>query len=145
TELGVTAAVLLGRGNMRFHPAPDTEKSQVKIFSGSQTLDTPFEAAFIRLNPAEFDGRIAASQLVARPVDQRLFRRADEVFREEAAKSYSLDLADLSRDTWWLTPSPGDFLAEVRTRRYDTLTYAKASAQPEDISLFDRKRRRNIA
>jgi hypothetical protein len=33
----------------------------------------------------------------------------------------------------------------MHTRRYDTLTYARSSAEAEDITLFDRKRHRNIA
>src|SRR5262249_386003 len=41
-DLGVTAIVLIGRGTIHFHPAPDTEKGQVKIFCGSETLDTSF-------------------------------------------------------------------------------------------------------
>ena len=59
--------------------------------------------------------------------------------------SFSLDLSDLSRDTWSLLPQPGDFVAEVRTRRYDKLTFARASSEPEDVSLFQRARKRNIA
>ena len=33
----------------------------------------------------------------------------------------------------------------MRTRRFDTLTYARSGAEAEDITLFDRKRQRNIA
>ena len=33
----------------------------------------------------------------------------------------------------------------MRTRRFDTLTYAKSGAEAEDITLFDRKRHHNIA
>jgi len=51
----------------------------------------------------------------------------------------------LSRDPWSLLPGPGDFVAEVRTRRFDTLTYARSGGEAEDISLFDRKRHRNIS
>ena len=39
----------------------------------------------------------------------------------------------------------GDLIAEVRTRRLGSLTYARSTKDPEDISLFDRRRRRNIA
>ena len=60
-------------------------------------------------------------------------------------KSFGLDLGDLSADTWSLLPGIGDFLAEVRTRRFDTLTYARSVSEVEDISLFDRKNRRNIS
>ena len=42
-------------------------------------------------------------------------------------------------------PPSGDFIAEIRTRRYDTLTYARSAAEAEDMTLFDRKRQHNIA
>ena len=63
------------------------------------------------------------------------------MFREESQKSFVIDLGDLSRDEWTLLPGQGDFLAEMRTKRFDTLTYAKSGAEAEDITLFDRKRR----
>jgi hypothetical protein len=145
TDQGVTAAVLLGRGTMSFHPSPETEKGQVKIFAGSETLETRFDAAFIRINPADFDSAIAASQLQAKVAEPREFRRADDVFREDSQKSFLIDLGDLSRDAWSLLPGSGDFLAEVHTRRFDRLTYAKSSSEAEDISVFDRKRHHNIS
>jgi hypothetical protein len=144
-DVGVTAAVLLGRGELSFHPTPETEQGQLKIFAGSETLQTPFDAAFVRLNPTDFDQLVAAGQVVPSPVAPALLRRAEEVFREESAKSFAIDLGDLSHDAWSVLPSPNDFLAEVRTRRYDTLTYARSSSEPEDINFFDRKRHRNIA
>ncbi len=145
TDQGVTGVVLLGRGTMKFHPAPETEQGQVKIFCGAKILAAEFDAAFLRLNPADYAQIVDAQQLVERPMDPAALRRADEVFREESPKSFSLDLADLSRDSWWMLPQPGDLLAEVRTRRFGTLTYARSTSDPEDISVFDRKRRRNIA
>jgi len=144
-DIGVTGLVLLGRGTMSFHPSPDTEKGQVKIFCGSEALDTSFSAAFIRINPSDFEGAIAAASLQPRAVDGRELRRADEVFRDDAQKSFVIDLGDLSRDAWSLLPGAGDFIAELHTRKYDTLTYAKSSAEAEDITLFDRKRHHNIA
>ena len=53
---------------------------------------------------------------------------------------YALDLGDLTRDTWSLLPGADDFVAEVRTRRFDTLTYARCRNEPEDITLFNRRR-----
>jgi hypothetical protein len=144
-DQGVTGAVLLGRGTMSFHPSPATEKGQIRIFAGSETLETRFDAAFIRLNPADFDSAIAASQLQAKVAEPREFRRADEVFRDDSAKSFMIDLGDLSRESWSLLPGTGDFLAEVHTRRFDTLTYAKSSSEAEDITVFDRKRHHNIS
>ncbi|MBI3493924.1 MAG: hypothetical protein HY047_19425 [Acidobacteria bacterium] len=144
-DQGVTGLVLLGRGAIDFHPAPETEKGQVKIFCGRETLETTFDAAYIRVHPSDFERLVAASQLQQTPVDPRELRRAQDVFREESQKSFAIDLGDLSRDAWTLLPTVGDFLAELRTRRYDTLTYAKSSTEAEDITLFDRKRHHNIS
>ena len=145
TDQGVTGLVLLGRGEMRFHPKPVTEKGQLKIFCGADTLDARFDAAFIRVNPDDFNRLVAADHLTARAVDPRELRRADDIFRDEAPKSFGLELGDLSRETWSMLPVDGDFLAEIRTRRFDTLTYARLGAQPEDVNLFERKKHRNIA
>jgi hypothetical protein len=137
--------VLFGRGQMLFSPAPDAEQGQVRIFSGSGTLDTRFDTAFIRLNPAEYESRVSADSMTTVPVDARMLRRAQGVFAEDAPKSFSLDLTDLSRDTWYLLPNFGDFLAEIRTRRHGTLTYARATSEAEDVTLFDRAKQRNIS
>jgi hypothetical protein len=142
---GPTAVVLIGTGEMTFRPAPAAERDQVKIFCGSETLQTPFEVAFLRLSPGDLDRYVVHGALVERPVDQRDLKRADEVFDEELPKSFGLDLSDLSPDPWSLAPASGDFLADVRTRRFETLTYARSHSEPEDISLFDRKRHRNIS
>ena len=144
-EGGVTAVVLLGKGTVNFHPAPATEKGQVKIFCGSETLETRFEAAYLRFNPGDFDAFFSAAALQAVAVDARALKHAQEVFREESAKSFVIDLGDLSRDPWTLLPGQGDFLAELRTRKFDTLTYARSGTEPEDITMFDRKRHHNIA
>src|SRR5262249_11076226 len=69
TDQGTTALVLLGRGQMRFDPRPQTEKGQVKIFCGKETLESAFDAAFVRINPADFDTRVAFDRLTARAVD----------------------------------------------------------------------------
>jgi len=144
-DAGATAVVLLGKGTMNFHPAPATEKGQVRIFCGNETLETRFDTAYIRLNPADFESLFSASALQTVAVDARTLKRAQDVFRDESPKSFVIDLGDLSRDPWTLLPGQGDFLAEMRTRRFDTLTYARSGTEAEDITLFDRKRHHNIA
>lgn len=142
---GMTAAVLLGRGEMRFAPTPPTEQRQIALLTRRPELRQPFDAALVRFHPLDAGSRLPQAQLVEVPVDQRALARARSVFEEEVGKSYSVDLGDLSRARWSLLPSRGDFLAEIRTQRYDTLTYARSSADPEDITLFDRRRRRNLS
>ncbi len=139
------ALVLVGRGDMTFSPAPATERGQVKIFTGSETLQTPFDAAYVRASAFDLAAAVAQGTLSEQQVDPREFKRADEVFRAEVAKSFVLDLSDMSPEIWSLPPQSGDLLAEVRTKRFDTLTYALSSGEPEDVALFDRRRRRNIA
>jgi hypothetical protein len=143
TDQGTTGLILLGHGDLKFHPAPETERGQVRIFSGSETLESRFDAAYVRVGA--LDMHADRSVLVPRPVDPRDLRRAEQVFREESPKSFMVDLADLSRDNWSLLPAWDDFLAEIRTRRFDTLTYARSSSEAEDVSLFDRRRKRNIS
>jgi hypothetical protein len=145
TAEGVTGVALLGDGTMTFSPGPPEERGQVRLFSGAETIDTSFTAVFVRLNPFEFDQQLKSQLTASVPVDARALRRAQVVFDEEIGKSFSLDLRDLSRENWSLLPQPGDFVAEVRTRRYNTLTFARSLAQPEDVTLFHRGRQRNIA
>lgn len=145
TAEGVTAVILLGEGSMHFTPAPAEERGQVRLYAGTDRLETPFTAAFVRLNPYEFDQQIKKQVVAAEVVDTRALRRAQTLFDEEVGKSFSLDLRDLSRDNWSLLPQPGDFLSEVRTRRFGTLTYARSTSEAEDITLFHRERQRNIS
>jgi hypothetical protein len=142
---GTTALVLLGKGRMIFRPAPETERRQLELFDGKPALQTRFRAAFLRLNPFEYGSRVTTNALREVPVAKAVVESAQQVFQEESPKSYGVDLGELSRDAWSLLPSHGDFLAEVRTRRFGTLTYVQASDEYEDISLFDRAARRNIS
>ncbi len=142
---GTTGLVLIGRGVMRFAPAPASERGQLRIYSGGDTLDAEFETAFVRLSPSDYRRRVTTSSLTPSVPEARVVRRAQDVFRRESAKSLSVDLQDLSRDTWHLLPPPEDFLAEVDTRRFNTLTYSRSSAQAEDVTLFHRSDRRTVA
>ncbi len=142
---GATVAVLLGKGEMTFSPGPDAERRQIALLTGGPSLRQSFDAAMIRLSPSDQALRLPPDQLAAVPVDRKQLLQAQEVFADDIGKSFSVDLADLSRDTWSLVPSIGNLLVEVRTRRYGTLTYAHDGGDQEDISLFDRARRRNLA
>jgi hypothetical protein len=144
-DTSTTGLVLVGRGEMRFHPRPAAEKGQVKIFCGSETLVTPFTAAFVRMDPSEFERLVTSDRLTETPVNPRDLRRAADIFKEDFSKSYHLGLGDLSADSWSLLPGPGNFVAELHTRRFGTLTYVRSKSEPEDITLFDRVRHRNIA
>ena len=145
TAEGTTAVVLLGRGRMHFGPSDPAEQTQIRIFSGEPQLTADFDAAFIRVRPSEFADLVTPASLTPRAVSAGDLRRASEVFDEYIGQTFNIDLRDLSRERWSLIPTTGDLIAEVRTRRLGSLTYARSSKDAEDISLFDRKRRRNIA
>jgi len=142
---GITGLILLGRGQMSFSPAAAAERGQLRLFGGNETLSSQFDSAFVRISPSDYAARVAASTLTETNPDSRTARRAEEVFSEHASKSFNVDLQDLSPDAWYLLPPLGDFLAEIETRRFDTLTYTLTAEQAEDISLFRRKDRLTLA
>jgi hypothetical protein len=142
---GVTGLVLIGRGEMRFSPTSAAERGQVRLFSGSDTLTSAFEEAFVRISPSDYQKRVTTGSLTAGVPQERLSRRAMEIFNRESNKSFNVDLQDLSPDAWHLLPPADDFLAEIDTRRFDTLTYTRSSAQAEDVTMFRRKDRRTLA
>jgi hypothetical protein len=142
---GITAVVVLGRGRTDFSPAPEAERGQLRIFCGSDALRVDFDALYVRLSPADFGRTFSGPPLTPRDVDAGDLRRASQIFQTYLSKSFQIDLGDLSAAEWSLVPDPGDFIAEFETHRYGALTYARSTADPEDISLFDRRRRRNIS
>ena len=141
---GTTAIVLMGHGDFTFSPAPRAEKGQVKVFSGAETLQSRFDWLYVRVNPADFDRHIAAASLTPRPVDKRDFRRADLIFQDNVTLSFGLDLNDLSREKWSLSPRSGDLVTEIQTDKTH-LTYMRSMADREDIRFFDRTRQRTIS
>jgi hypothetical protein len=141
---GTTAIVLIGQGDFTFSPAPRAEKVQVKLFGGSDTLQRRFDWLYVRVNPGDFARHIAAAALTPRLVDKRDFRRADLIFRDNVERSYGLDLNDLSREKWSLSPRFGDLVTEIQTDK-SHLTYMRSTADPEDIRFFDRTHQRTIA
>ena len=142
---GTTALVVIGRGEMTFTPAPETERGQVKLLTGSETLRTPFDSVFIRVPPGEFAAHLSTDALEPTTVDQSALRSAQSLFSAHIGRSFSVDLGDLGSEPWSLLPTTSDFLAEIPTRRFGTLTYAHATSQPEDITLFNRSERHNVS
>ena len=144
TDAGVTGIVVLGRGEMTFSPTPQSEKGQVRIYSGGDTHQARFSSLYLRAHPSEFDRRLDVTAFHARDVDPRDLRRAESVFQENLPNSYGIELADLSRDKWSVIPKFGDIVSEMQADRTH-LTYMKSVSDPEDIRFFDRTRSRTIA
>ena len=142
---GITGMVLLGRGILSFSPAPEAERGQVRLLTGRETLETALSAAFVRVNPVAFASRVSLPEMRRHPVDRDELERAREVFDRFAPLSFGVDLGDLSDKSWSMTPGGGDFIADMQTDRYGTLTFAQSATQPEDVSLFERESQRIIA
>src|SRR4051794_40554078 len=145
TTDGPTAMVILGRGRMKFSPPELAERTQVHILSGRDELVEEIDIAFLRFAPSQFVSVVDKNALKPRSVELSDARAAAAVFNDLAPRSLQVDLSDISRDRWSLTPGFDDVIAELRTRRFGTLTYARSHDEPEDINLFDRKRRRKIS
>ena len=135
---GVTALVLLGKGDVRFAPPDVGEQGQLRVFSGSPTLDSTIDAAFLRINPAEFAERVSEHSLVPSKEAAADFGRAQSIFADLAPRSFNLDLGDFTDEHWSIEPTFGSLVVEFRTRRFSWLTYTRSPGEPEDISLFDR-------
>ena len=144
TDAGVTGIVIVGRGEMTFSPTPASEKGQVKIFAGAETLTSTFDWVYLRAHPAEFDRRLDVSSFHARDVDPRDLRRAEAVFQENLPLSFGIELADLSRERWSVLPKFGDLVAEINANR-GHLAYMKSGNEAEDIRFIDRTRSRTIS
>jgi len=142
---GSTALLFRGRGSMRFAPPDPAEQVQLRAFGGKPVLESDIDNALIRFNPGDFENRFRSSQLVPTEVDASEAGKARAVFEEYSGLSYTLNLGDLTSDRWSLLPPRGDVLAELHTKRYGTLTYLRSTNDPEDVSLFDRARGRNIS
>jgi hypothetical protein len=147
SDNGVTAMVLRGKGEVVFSPSDPAEQTQLRLFNGGRfPLATPIDSAFLRLNPGEFAERIPGASLTpATRINQNELRRAEEIFADLAPRSYNLDLSELTADRWYLEPSYGNFVVEFRSGRHGWLTYVRSPNDPDDITLFDRGRNRNIS
>ena len=145
TPDGPTAVVLIGRALLQFAPADQAERTQIAIFSGAEQISTEVDAVMVRVRPSDFAAGFAPGTLVPRPPAAGDARRAADYFEEYIGKTLTIDLNDLSRDRWSLLPQQGDLIAELRTRRYGNLTYARSQSDAEDVSFFDRRRKKNIA
>jgi hypothetical protein len=143
---GVTALVLRGKGEVQFSPSDPAEQGQLRIFNGRSPLAAEIDSAFVRLNPAEFVERLTKEMLVpSTRVDQTEARRAEEIFADLAPRTYNLDLRELTSERWSLEPSYGNMVVEFRSSKHGWLTYVRSPNDPDDISLFDRARNRNIS
>ena len=141
--VGPTVLVFVGEGTVRFRPRVETERSQLRHYSGRPELVEAVRSAFVRIHPADFHRVLSPGRLEPDPAGASRFAAAQRVYREQAEESFVLDTA-LPRSPWWLMPSLGDALVAFQGR-HGVLTYALSRSDPEGITLFDRRRRLQIS
>lgn len=141
----MTGLVVIGDGDVVFSPAPDSEKGQLRLFADADVLRTRVSRFFLRVNPVDAPHRITLDALRPAETDRGQLDRARRFFTDQVGLSYSLDLSDLSRDSWNLVPPIGDLLVDMDLPKFGLLSYARSGGDAEDVSLFDRRRRKNIS
>lgn len=141
----LTALVVIGDGDVTFAPPTESEQGQVRLVTGEDVLRARVSRFFVRVNPVDVDQRLDPGALTPMDLDRAALEKARRFFGDQVGQSYSLDLSDLSRDTWSLVPPIGDMLVDMDLARYGQLTYARSGGESEDVSLFDRKRRKNVS
>jgi hypothetical protein len=140
-----TAVVVLGDGEVTFSPPPEYEKGQLRLLTGDEVLRTRVSRLFLRVNPSDAAQRLTLDALRPMDTDRSLFDRARKLFGDQVGQSYSLDLNDLSRENWNLVPQIGDLLVDMDVARFGMLSYARSAGDSEDVSLFDRRKRKNLS
>ena len=141
----LTALVIIGDGDVTFSPPTESEQGQVRLVAGDEVLRTKVSRLFLRVNPADAAQRITTDAMTPMATDRTMLDRARKIFSEQVGQSYSLDLNDLSRENWNLVPPIGDLLIDMDVARFGQISYARSGAESEDVSLFDRKRRKNLS
>jgi hypothetical protein len=142
-NLGPTLLVFVGEGEVRVSPGPAAEREELRRFAGAPELRDGVRTAFVRLHPASLPEMLQPARLEPDPDAARRFPAAEKVYREHAHRYFALD-APLPRAPWWLMPGVGDLSVTFETRRHGELTFARSASEPEDLSLFDRAKRRQI-
>ncbi|AMY12909.1 Aminopeptidase N [Luteitalea pratensis] len=141
----ITALVVIGDGEVTFSPKPESEKGQLRLVAGDEVLRSKVSRLFLRVNPADVAQHVSLDSLKPMETDRGMLDRARRLFGDQVGQSYSLDLNDLSRETWNLVPPIGDLLVDMDLARFGQISYARSGGDSEDISLFDRKRRKNLS
>jgi len=139
-----TGVVLVGKGWMNFTPPVRSERSQVRLFGGSEAFGAAFDEAYVRFHPTAFGTHAGSAPIRESPLPEALRRRAEALLAEESGRSFALP-APPGSPTLSVLPPPGDFLAEIRTPRHGRFAYARVGANPEDIVFMDRVRSLAIA
>jgi hypothetical protein len=123
---------------VRFKPTPEAEREQLRLFCGRRELVAHVKSVCVRLNPGDLHELIGPQPLEPDPAAGERYRAARAAFQRQGTDVYRLE-ASLPGSPWWTFPLPGKAAVTFDAQR--TSLAFSVTAQPEGISLFDRKRR----
>jgi hypothetical protein len=129
----------VGRARVRFRPAPEAEREQLRQFGGTTTLDRAVKWAFVRLQPIDFYRALGSRVLEPEPNPGARRAVAERVFRDRAERSFIVD-APLPRSPWWLMPGVGDAVVDFPWGRKRVPTLAHRAARGRELSTRPRPR-----
>jgi hypothetical protein len=142
-ELGPTVLVFVGQGTVKVTPQPATEREQLRQFCGKPEMEERIKTMFMRIHPADLHKVLLPTRLDPDPAAASRYPNARRFYDQQVGRAFVLEAA-LPRSPWWTLPGLGDASVTFETARRGTLTFTVSRAEPEDISLFDRARRRQI-
>ena len=142
-SLGPTLLLFVGEGEVLFSPQPAAERDELRRFAGAAPWREEVRSAFVRIHPADLHRVLDKMLFEPDPDAPARLPAAQRVYRAQVQRYFILDAA-LPKAPWWLLPSLGDASVTFVTKRHGELTYAVSSSEAEDLSLFDRARRRQI-
>ena len=102
------------------------------------------KTAFARLHPADLHRVLQPARARPRPAGPPRGCPRPSGSSASRPTATSSSTRALPRSPWWLLPGLGDASVTFETRKHGELTFAVSSAEAEDLSLFDRAKRRQI-
>ena len=126
------ASCCSARGEARFHPAPEVEKGQLKIFCGADVLQTRFDATYVRMNPQD-----VAALVDAEPPDAAAGRCARAPARRGGVSRGGAEVVRRGHGR----PEPRPVVAPAGRRRFSRRDPHRALRHP-DLRAIARPSRR---
>lgn len=140
-----TALVVIGNGRFRFEPSDDKEKHQLELHYKKRILQTDVRSAYLRFSNYFFENNIKIDPAKKqRPVSGEEEREAARVFDRNYLRTYTIE-NPLQGEQFSFVPLGNEVIVEVESKKFGQLAYTYSPFSDEEISLFDRSKKRIIS